>query len=67
MVGPKFMSGQNINEQNITIAELYPELTKEQQEEAAYYLARYLDIVQGIFERVNNLTDSGQGLTMPMN
>jgi hypothetical protein len=66
-VSPKFMSGQNTNKQNITIAELYPELTKEQREEAAYYLARYVDVVQRIFERVNNLTDSGERPTMPMN
>lgn len=59
------MSGQNINEQNITTAELYPELTKEQQEEAAYYMARYLAVVQRIFERVNNLTESGEEPTMP--
>lgn len=60
------MPSQNINEQNITITELYPELTREQQEEAAYYMARYLSVVQRIFERVNNLTDSGEGPTMPM-
>lgn len=61
------MSGQNMNEQDITIAELYPDLTREQQEEASYYMARYLAVVQRIFERVNNLTDSGEGPTMPMN
>ena len=61
------MSVKNINEQNITIAELYPELTKEQQEEATYYMARYLDVVQRIFERVNDLTGSGEIPTMPMN
>jgi len=61
------MSEERINEQNLTIAMLYPELTKEQQEEAAYYMARYLDVVQRIFERVNNLTETDKGPTMPMN
>jgi hypothetical protein len=41
----------------ITIADLYPQLTKEQQTEAEYYLTRYLEIVRGIFERSRNLTE----------
>lgn len=37
---------------NITIADLYPELTSEQQADAEYRLFGYLAIVRGIFERV---------------
>ena len=35
-----------------TIAELYPELSMEQQEEAEYFLRRYLDLIKRIYERV---------------
>jgi len=49
---------QNISnsEDAITISDLYPHLTRDQQVEAEYYLARYLEIVRGIFERNQNLT-----------
>lgn len=30
---------------------LYPELTDEQREEAAYYLTQYIDLVRRIYER----------------
>lgn len=38
-------------ENKIAVADLYPELTTEQQKEAEYYLLRYLAIVKRIFER----------------
>jgi hypothetical protein len=41
---------KNIDKQ-MTIAEIYPELTLEQQEEAEFFLLRYLEIVRRIFER----------------
>lgn len=44
-------------EQAVSIADLYPELTPEQQAEAEYYLNRYLEIVKDIFERPRNLTE----------
>ncbi|HEX8459221.1 MAG TPA: hypothetical protein VF656_18150 [Pyrinomonadaceae bacterium] len=49
----------------ITIEQLYPELTPEEQQEAAYWLGRYLAIIRQIFERLQrekeqNLTGSGQ-------
>jgi hypothetical protein len=48
----------------ITIQDLYPELSPEQQREAAYYLERYLEIVRRIFERTQNLTSEGKPHTM---
>ncbi len=37
-------------EKELTICDLYPELTKEQQEEADYILGRYVAIIQEILE-----------------
>lgn len=37
---------------NITIRDLYPELSPDQQAEAEYRLLRYLAVVRRIFERV---------------
>lgn len=34
------------------VADLYPELTPEQQTEAEFHLSSYLDVVRRIFERV---------------
>lgn len=51
---------------NIHIEDLYPELNSEQQAEAAYFLARYVELVQRVFERVSNLTESDQADTMRM-
>lgn len=45
---PKTFESQN---KRISITELYPELTSEQQEEAEFFLLRYLEIVRRIFER----------------
>lgn len=39
--------------QSGSVAELYPELTSEQQEEAAYFLNRYLDLIERIYDRTN--------------
>ena len=50
----------------ITIQDLYPELSPEQQQEAAYYLERYLEIVRRIFERTQNLTGENNLPTMRM-
>lgn len=52
------------SEPEITIQDLYPELSPEQQAEAVYYLDRYIEVVRGIFERVENLTDPDQPPTM---
>ncbi len=38
-------------ERSDSIAELYPELTPDQQAEAAYFLHRYLDLIERIYER----------------
>ncbi len=40
------------DEKEITVADLYPELTSEQQAEAEFYLLGYLDVVRRVFERV---------------
>jgi RIO-like serine/threonine protein kinase len=44
-----------LEEPKVSITDLYPKFTKEQQEQAAYYLARYLEVVRDIFERISNL------------
>ncbi len=36
----------------ITIEEVYPDLTPEQQQEAAYFFKRYLSVIRRIFERL---------------
>ena len=41
----------SVQKKQITIAELYPDLTSEQQTEAEFFLLRYLEIVRRIFER----------------
>lgn len=35
-----------------SISDLYPDLTAEQQEEAEYFLHRYLDLIRRIYRRV---------------
>ncbi len=40
----------------INIRDLYPDLTSEEQAEAAACLARYIDLVCRIYERNQNLT-----------
>ena len=44
------------NEQEISIGDLYPNLTSEQQAEAADCLAGYIDVVCRIYKRNQNLT-----------
>ena len=48
--------GDDTKNQPITIEALYPNLTAEEQAEAAYYLSRYLAVTKKIFERTKNLT-----------
>lgn len=43
---------QSNDSDNITITDLYPELTPEQQADAEYRLLGYLEIIKRIFERV---------------
>lgn len=40
------------DEKEIIVADLYPQLTPEQQKEAEYYLLCYLAVVKRIFERI---------------
>lgn len=53
-------------ENPITIQDLYPELSPEQQHEASYNFGRYLEIVRRIFERTQNLTSQDKLSTMRM-
>ena len=53
----------------VTIEQLYPDLTPEEQQEAAYWLGRYLAVTQRIFERLQrertqNLTDPNHTATI---
>jgi hypothetical protein len=40
----------------MTIQDLYPELTPEQQEEAEYRLKQFISIIKRIYERKHGLT-----------
>lgn len=51
---------------DITWAEIYPDLSPEQLEEARYYLTQYLELVGRIYQRTRHLTDSTPPPTMPM-
>ncbi|MGI8467316.1 MAG: hypothetical protein ACR2N3_02580 [Pyrinomonadaceae bacterium] len=42
-----------IDKNTPTIADLYPELSPEQQAAAEFYLSGYLDVVRRIFERIS--------------
>jgi len=54
----------NKSENKLDPKSLYPNLTPEQQQEAAYYFGRYIDLVRRIFDRnygrLKNLTDSSK-------
>ena len=41
------------DEKEITIADLYPGLTPDEQAEAEFNLLGYLDVVRGIFEQIS--------------
>ena len=51
-------------ERPITIQDLYPELTPEQQQEAEYRLKRYIDIIARIYERTRGLTTAARVATL---
>jgi hypothetical protein len=53
-------------ENPVTIQDLYPGLSPEQQQEAAYNLGRYLELVRRIFERPQNLTGQDKLSSMQM-
>jgi len=40
------------NKNEITVADLYPDLSPEQQQEAKYRMLRYLAVVKDIFEQI---------------
>lgn len=51
-------------QREITIEQLYPDLTSEQQQEAAYWLGRYIAVIKRIHERTQNLTGSDMADTI---
>ncbi len=53
----------NSNEYRLPIAEMYPDLSPEEQQEAEYYLTRYFEIVHSIFEEKYGLTSSDLNAT----
>jgi hypothetical protein len=56
---------QNVKEVfHLRVAELYPELTPEQQAEAEYYLIRYFEIINAIYEEKYGLTSSDSSATV---
>jgi hypothetical protein len=52
------------HEHPITIQDLYPELTPEQQQEAEYRLKQYIDIIVRIYERTRGLTTADGTATL---
>ena len=46
-----------------TIADLYPQLSPDEQAEAAYTLNRYLDLVWRIYQRVRRQSSEASGKT----
>jgi hypothetical protein len=54
------------SEPPITVADLYPDLSMEEQQEAAYYLSRYVELVRRVFERTQNLTKDDELPSMRM-
>lgn len=40
------------DDKRLTVSDLYPQLTPEQQKEAEYFLLGYLAVVKRIFERI---------------
>ncbi len=49
---------QSQEEFRLPIAELYPALTPQEQAQAEYYLLRYFEIINAIFEEKYDLTSS---------
>jgi hypothetical protein len=52
------------NSAEVTIHDLYPDLSSEQQAEAVECLSRYIDLVCRIYERNENLTKMDQDATI---
>ena len=40
------------SKKRISISDLYPDITPEQQQQAEYFLRRYIDLIRRIYERV---------------
>lgn len=47
---------ENTSEYRLPIAEMYPNLSLEQQAEAEYYLTQYFEVIHSIFEEKYGLT-----------
>lgn len=53
----------NSSEYRLPIAEMYPDLSSEQQTEAEFYLTQYFEIIHSIFEEKYSLTSSDLNAT----
>lgn len=51
-------------DEEITLQDLYPNLSAEQQAEAAAHLARYVEVICRIYERNQDLTEVDQAATI---
>lgn len=51
------------DEYRLPIAQIYPDLTPEQQAEAEFYLTQYFEIIHSIFEEKYGLTSSDLNAT----
>jgi len=49
---------KNADEYQLPIAEMYPDLTLDEQAEAEFYLTRYFEVIHSIFEEKHGLTSS---------
>jgi hypothetical protein len=47
----------------LPVTEMYPDLTPEEQQEAAFYLTRYFEIIHSIFTEKHGLTGSDLNAT----
>ncbi len=55
---------QSQEEFRLPVGELYPTLTPQEQAEAEYYLLRYFEIINAIFEEKFDLTNSDRSATV---
>jgi hypothetical protein len=58
---------KNNTANKLNIADLYPDLTFEQQEEAEHFLTRYVDLVRQIFERRVSTRNEPDGVDLTEN
>ena len=57
-------SRPNKTEYRLPVAELYPGLTPEEQQEVEYFLTQYLEIIYRIYRENEDLTESDLNTTV---